>query len=124
MELSFGYSSPVKKIAKICAYTGKEFGKSLRPTFEHILPHSKGGANGIANCLATTATSNHARGNMRFDKWLRLNPGVTGHIQNYLNNMRGIKIDDTDYVEAVKKTLNREARGVAAFAGNKMNIKF
>lgn len=123
MELSFGYKSPVKKIAQYCAYTGKKFGGNLKPTFEHILPHSKGGRNSIANCLATTAASNHARGNMRFDKWLKKNPSVIKFIQDYLNKMRGIKINGKDYVETVKKTLNREARGLVAFTGKKLNLK-
>lgn len=123
MEVSFGYKSPVKKIAKYGAYTGKKFTEKIRPTFEHILPHSKGGPTSIANCLATTAKSNNARGNMRFDKWLKKMPSVIKNIQKYLNRMRGIKIKGIDYVKVVKKTLNREARGVAVFRGNKLNTQ-
>jgi CRISPR/Cas system Type II protein with McrA/HNH and RuvC-like nuclease domain len=122
MELSFGYRSPVKKIARYCAYTGKKFTKNLKPTFEHIKPHSKGGQNSIDNCLATTAKSNHLRGNQRFDKWLQENPEVAKNIQAYLDKMRGTKIEGKDYVEAVKKTLNREARGLVSFKGKYLDI--
>ena len=121
MELSFGYKSPVKQIAKYCAYTGKEFTKNLKPTFEHIKPHSKGGPTNLANCIATTAKSNNARGNMPFSKWLKIHPEVIKNIQKYLDGMRGTIIEGKDYVETVKKTLNHEAHGVAFFKGNKGN---
>lgn len=123
MEMSFGYSSPVKKLANYCAYTGKRFTRTVKPTFEHIKPHSKGGPNGIENCIAVTEKINSARGNMRFDKWLKVFPEAVDNIQSYLNKMRGIKIDNRDYVETVKKTLNREARGYVTFKGNGLDLK-
>ena len=117
-SLSFGYKSPLKDIVNLCAYTGKILPKSQR-TLEHIKPHSKGGASSLANYLVTDGPINWQRGSMRFDRWLKSMPEVAKNIQNYLNNLRGLKVSGTDYVEEVKKTLNREARGVVAFSGNK-----
>lgn len=112
----FGYKSPLKDVVDLCAYTGKRLARDKR-TLEHIRPHSQGGASSLANYLMTEGPLNHERGNMPFDKWLKSKPGIAGHIQNYLNKLRGIKIDGQDYVEAVKRSLNEEARGVVAFAG-------
>jgi len=116
-QVGFGYKSPLKALIDLDAYTGKKLSKGQR-TFEHILPHSKGGPNTIANCLITGAAINGERGNIPFFKWLQLKPSVIKNIQNYLNKFRGLKVEGKDYVETVKKTLNREARGVVTFCGN------
>jgi hypothetical protein len=123
LESNFGYKSPVKDAAIHCAYTGELFTNKNKPTFEHICPKSLGGSNDISNCLATTLKSNNKRGNMLFNKWLILFPRVIKNIQNYLNEMRGVEINGHDYVEEVKKTLNKEAKGVAVFHGNRLDYK-
>jgi hypothetical protein len=122
-NVSFGYKSPLKPIIDLDAYTGKKLAKGMR-TFEHILPHSKGGPNTIANCLITGAEINGKRGNMPFTQWLKTFPAAIKNIQNYLDKFRGLKVDGQDYVEVVKKTLNREAKGMVVFRGNnkKLNI--
>ena len=113
--ITFGYSSEVKRIAKHCAYTGKTFNGKTHPTFEHIRPHCKGGKNNISNCLAVTKEINNKRGCMPFIMWIKKFPEVIQHIQDYLNELRGQRINNVDYVEAVKKTLNEEAKGLAVF---------
>jgi len=117
-QIPFGYKSPLKDIVSLDAYTGKILSRRQR-TFEHILPHSKGGPNTISNCLITGAAINGERGNMPFSKWLKKKPGVIQNIQNYLNQLRGLIVNGQDYVETVKKTLNREAQGVVTFTGKK-----
>ncbi len=123
LGINFGYKSPLKDVVDVCAYTGKKLTRKAR-TLEHIHPHSRGGVNFISNYLIAEAPINRARGNMRFDKWLRKKPEVIGHIQDYLNKFRGLKVHGRDYVETVKHTLNREARGVVTFSGRKnLDIK-
>ncbi|OGI02695.1 MAG: hypothetical protein A2Y25_11130 [Candidatus Melainabacteria bacterium GWF2_37_15] len=117
-SLGFGYKSPLKDIVDICAYTGKKLSRRER-TVEHIKPHSRGGSNSLKNYLITAGPINMKRGNMRFDKWLKNMPEVVENIQKYLDKSRGLKINEKNYVEEVKVTLNREARGVVVFHGNK-----
>ena len=117
-NISFGYKSPIKKIAKHCAYTAKSFSESEPATFEHIIPHCKANSsNGIENCLAVTKDINHTRGSMPFNKWLNLFPVTRENIQAYLDEMRGTIVNGKDYVESVKETLNKEAKGVTIFKG-------
>lgn len=118
VDVDFGYRSPIKSIAKHCAYTGEEFTKKKKATFEHIVPHSMNGKNDISNMLATTSDSNSRRGNMPFDLWIKQNPEVAVNIQNYLKEMRKLESGKINYVEVVKPTLNKEARGVVTFYGN------
>ena len=44
-----------------CYWCGRPFGRKLRPTREHMLPHSIGGGRG-QNLAAACAPCNHARG--------------------------------------------------------------
>jgi len=78
-------------------------------TLEHIKPHSKNGANNIANYLLVSAKANQSRGNKDFKLFLEENPSIIQHIMNYLNKMRGIIISKRDYVEEVSRTLNKES---------------
>ena len=121
-QVNFGYSSPLKAIIGLDAYTGKALARHQR-TFEHILPHSKGGPNTIANCLITGSAINGERGNMNFDKWLKIKPSVIKNIQNYLDKFRGLQVNGQDYVETVKRTLNKEAKGVVTFKGNQPQLQ-
>jgi len=109
-NISFGYKSPVKKIAQHCVCTGKAFIESNRATLEHILPQSKGGRNGIDNCLATLARPNQQRGDMVFDKWLKKKPKTAKHVQDYLIELRGATIKGRDCVESVKNFEQRSKR--------------
>ena len=102
------------------AYTGELLARGKR-TFEHILPHSKGGPNTLGNCLITGAKINGERANMSLTEWFTKKPSVIQHIQDYLNELRGLKVGGVDYVETVKKTLNREAHGMVVFKGNNAN---
>lgn len=115
--VSFGYKSPIKNIAKRCAYYGTLFTNKNKATFEHIKCHSVGGKTNLANCLACTSEANGHRGNTRFDLWLKQNSWIIENIQNYLDELRGIKVEGKDYVKEVTKTLNQEARGVVTFRG-------
>jgi len=115
-QVSFGYKTPLKDLINLDAYTGKILSRGQR-TFEHIHPHSKGGPNTIANCLITGAAINGERGNMPFSKWLKIKPSVIKHIQNYLDQFRGLNVNGQNYVETVKQTLNKEAQGVVTFKG-------
>lgn len=115
-QVNFGYKSPLKPIIDTDAYTGKLLSRRER-TFEHIHPHSQGGPNSISNCLITGAKINGERGNMPFYRWLKIKPGVIKNIQNYLNKYRGLMVEGQNYVEVVKRTLNKEARGVVVFRG-------
>jgi len=123
LGVDFGRKSPLKKVVNICAYTGEKLVKKAR-TIEHIKPRSAGGHSNASNYLITGEAANQARGNMRFDRWIKKHPEGAQNIQNYLNKFRGIQVKGEDYVEEVKNTLNREARGVVTFAGNKkLDIK-
>jgi len=122
-NISFGYRSPIKRIAKHCAYTGEPFSESNPATFEHIVPKSNGGRASLKNCLAVTAEANQARANMPFKRWISTFPGCVKNIQNYLNEMRGTIVNGRDYVEAVKKTLNKQAKGIVVFKGNCQPIR-
>lgn len=113
-NLSFGYKTPLKHLIGICAYTGASLSQSNR-SFEHILPHSKGGTNAAANCLITGIAINNERGNMPFFKWLTSHPWVAKNVQNYLDKYRNLSVGGINYVEQVKRTLNREAKGVVTF---------
>lgn len=115
--IGFGYSSPIKDYIDTCAYTGKQLKRNQR-TLEHIKPHSKSGQNIMSNYLVAGQKINEARGNMPFTKWLRIFPQAIKNIQNYLDKYRGLKINGVDYVEVVKKTLNKEAKGIVSFRGN------
>ena len=108
--------------ASHCAYTGDRFTEENPPSYEHIRPRSKRGTKRLSNGLVVTQDANARRGDTPFPDWLRENPGTADHIQDYLDEMRGTRFGDKDYVEAVKPTLNREARGVAHFSGRKLNI--
>lgn len=110
------------------AYTGKLLVKETNVSAEHVLPRSKGGANTINNLLLTGSTPNTWRGNEDWDIWLKKDAkkhgidNVVGNIQKHLNAWRKVKTEDVDgneYVNSILPTLNREARGVAAFAGYK-----
>jgi hypothetical protein len=113
----FGYSSPLKALVNLDAYTGKILKKG-QISVEHIKPHSKGGANNLANYLIVGRDINSKRGNQDFREWIKQNPFVVPHIQEYLNKYRELKVDGVDYVQTVKKTLNKEAKGVVTFMGN------
>lgn len=117
-QVSFGYCPQLKNLVSIDAYTGATLSRSER-TIEHIKPHSKGGSNNINNYLIVGNDINECRKNKRFDKWIKVRPNIVKNIQEYLNKLRGLKVDGMDYVEEVKKTLNTEARGVVTFQGNK-----
>ncbi len=119
MKMSFGYRSPIKKFALHCAYTGKKFSKELPPTFEHVLPKSKGGSCKHSNGLAIGLKINQKRSNLRFDLWLKKFPEIIKNIQKYLNELRAldVKVKNKPHVDEVIKTLNLEARGVATFKG-------
>jgi len=119
-QVSFGYCPQLKNVVSLDAYTGKTLHREER-TLEHIKPHSKKGRdiNNIGNLLITERDINGQRKNTRFDKWLNDRPEIVKNIQDYLNKLRGLKVDGIDYVEELKKTLNTEARGVVTFQGNK-----
>ncbi len=114
---SFGYKSPVKKIAKMCAYTNKPFTKNKPATYEHIRPHCKGGPTRDNNMLAVLGEKNQERGALPFDVFLKENPEVPNNIQKYLDDLRGTIINGMDYVKEVCITLNREAKGLFTFKG-------
>lgn len=117
-QINFGYKSPLTDLVRIDAYTGEPLSKR-RKSLEHIKAHSQEGENTLSNFLIVSKAINEKRGNTRFDTWLKMRPETAGHIQEYLNKLRGLQVNGVDYVEAVKKTLNAEARGVATFQGNK-----
>jgi len=116
--ISFGYKSKLKDYVSTDAYTGKEVARENR-TVEHILPHCNGGKNIESNYLMVDKDINNLRGNIPFDKWLKAYPEFIKNIQNYLNKLRGIKINNKDYVKEVIPTLNKEAKGLITFKGNK-----
>lgn len=122
-KVSFGYKSPIKDIMDTCAYTGKKIPRKLR-SVEHIKPKSKGGPNKLENYLMVERNINSERSNTPFHKWLKEKPNVVKHIQNFLNKYRGKIVEGKNYVEEVKKTLNKEAKGAVTFKGNKkLDIK-
>lgn len=117
--LSFQYKSQIKKVAQMCAYCNKPFKNTpqkLRASAEHILPHSKGGADNIHNYLAVHVGENSARGNQNFDAFVKSHPEVVGNIKKYLHSLEGQTVDGINYVPAVKKTLNEQMHRKVFFA--------
>lgn len=119
-NISFGYSSLLKTMYKngeielnIDAYGAPLNKKNV--SLEHIRPHSKNGPSSLSNFLLVSREENQKRGNLNFDVFLKENPEKIGFIQQYLNKLRNVFIDNKNYVEQVKLTLNRESKGVAVF---------
>lgn len=115
-NINFSYRSKIKSIAPICAYGGEKFTKRNPSTYEHLVPHSKGGPTKDSNCLAVTHNWNQLRGNMDFIDFINKFPIVIKNIQKYLDIMRGI---DPEYTESVKRTINNECHGEVVFKGRK-----
>ncbi len=124
-NVSFGKTHVVSRLAKEnhwhCAYSGKEFTSKFKPTFEHILPDSKGGRKSFDNGIPVGSAINGERGNIPLAKWLKQVPAAIKHIQNFLDESRGTMIAGKDYVKEVVRTLNKQADGVATFHGRQHN---
>lgn len=114
---SFGISKEkFRSLFNTDAYTGLTLARKNK-SVEHIRPVSKGGIDSFDNYLPVHKQVNADRGNMPLYKWFEIMKDAPKNIQKFLDRNRGLKIDGKDYVEAVKKTLNREARGFVSFRG-------
>ena len=121
MNISFGSADVKNRIAlkekiDIDAYTGKKLRKNDK-SIEHIQPASRNGMNDVSNYLVVHRKINEERGNTPFWEFLQDFPEVIKNIQSYLDRYRGMQFKGENYVEAVKATLNREAKGVVSFRG-------
>lgn len=123
-KVSFGYKSKIKKVAKNCAYCKKSFSAKLKPTVEHILPRSKGGANNIKNYLAVCADCNNKRGNKNFKEWLKSKPSLIENIKFYLSPLKNEWLEGVDYVKEVSNTMTNQTGGQVSFCGNNRKINF
>ena len=125
-RVGFHCRKSLREAVDICAYTGKKLLLEER-TVEHIKPlhpargwKKEPGINNMNNLLITGHEINDERRNRPFYEWVRSRPDVVKNIQNYLDRLRGIIINNRDYVEEVKNTLNYEARGIVVFKGNNL----
>lgn len=119
-KLSFSVNSSLKSDVEFDAYTGKELSRRDR-TIDHIVTKSRGGRDEVSNYLVTAEQINHDRGNTRLDVWLKHHLDFIPNIQKYLDRLKGKKLQEQGYVKEVTETLNREARGVAHFTGNRLD---
>lgn len=118
-NVNFGYKTQLKDILHTCVYCGKHM---KRLTTEHILPHSKGGADNVKNYLAVCSNCNSKRGNMDFSKWFKMHPEIELYIKRMLETLKGKKVDGVDYTKEVKKTLNEQVGKKIFFKGGKLDV--
>ena len=74
MQVTFGYSHPLKKIATSrgchCPICGEQYTFDKPATFDHIIPHSKHGNNSPYNGFLDCGKCNNERGTKEFGTWL------------------------------------------------------
>lgn len=107
-NVSFGYKHKFKQLALEnhfhCCYCSKEFNSKLKPTIEHVKPHSKGGANKYDNYLFACDKCNNERGNKDLFSWI-----TPEKINNVIKALKEFLTIDKTYVEKVQQTFNKEA---------------
>lgn len=94
--------------------------KKNQKSIEHIVPHSKKGPNTISNYLVVDKKINEVRGCMLFVRWLETFPEAIKNIQVYLDKYKELMVEDINYVNMVKPTLNKEAKGLITFTGKQI----
>lgn len=119
----------LKNHTKYCAYTGELLNQDNPPTIEHIEVdkntrhhHSKR----VGEVLVVGKNANEKmRGGKPFDRFLREHPEVVSNIVGQVDGWRyeNLKQSGEDVAAETIKTLNKAAKGVARFGGNKINLE-
>ena len=84
-----------EKLGKRCAYCGYKF-KVSELQVEHIIPHSRGGGNGVGNLVLSCGPCNNFKGTMLIEEFKK---NVFERILHHKNMTR--------YFSRIAKNLNR-----------------
>ncbi len=120
------------KMSLPCIYTGKKFGKDLKPTIEHLLPKSaKTDAtnyglrhiNVIGNWTLAESKINGARNSMPLSEWYEKHPECLEKSKEALAEYEKVDLPEVgvngyEWVRRIKRTLNKQL-GYLAFTANK-----
>lgn len=111
-------------VVKYAERSPLEIGRRIvRPstgTFEHLLPHSKGGTVELKNGLCVCGKCNNSRGNMPFEDLIDLRPEIKNNIGKHLQLINSIikkhnMITLDGYIQEVTNTIKELSGGRVDF---------